>query len=53
VTFREPPAALSARVAEVPECVYGNPSSKTTVVLFGDSHAMQWFPTFFWGGWGS
>jgi peptidoglycan/LPS O-acetylase OafA/YrhL len=27
-----------------PECVYGNPSSKTTVVLFGDSHAMQWFP---------
>ena len=20
------------------------PSSKTTVVLFGDSHAMQWFP---------
>jgi peptidoglycan/LPS O-acetylase OafA/YrhL len=27
-----------------PECVYGNSSSKTTVVLFGDSHAMQWFP---------
>ena len=29
---------------ETPGCVYGNPSSKTTVVLFGDSHAMQWFP---------
>jgi peptidoglycan/LPS O-acetylase OafA/YrhL len=29
---------------KVPECVYGNPSSETTVVLFGDSHAMQWFP---------
>jgi hypothetical protein len=29
-----------------PECVYGNPSSETTVVLFGDSHAMQWFPAF-------
>jgi peptidoglycan/LPS O-acetylase OafA/YrhL len=29
---------------EAPECVYGNPSSKTTVELFGDSHAMQWFP---------
>jgi hypothetical protein len=29
---------------ESPECVYGNPSSKTTVILFGDSHAMQWFP---------
>jgi peptidoglycan/LPS O-acetylase OafA/YrhL len=27
-----------------PECVYGNPSSKTTVVLFGDSHALHWFP---------
>jgi hypothetical protein len=27
-----------------PECVYGNRSSETTVVLFGDSHAMQWFP---------
>ncbi len=27
-----------------PECVYGNPSSDTTVVLFGDSHAVQWFP---------
>lgn len=29
---------------ESPACVYGNPSSDTTVVLFGDSHAMQWFP---------
>jgi peptidoglycan/LPS O-acetylase OafA/YrhL len=27
-----------------PECVYGGSSSDTTVVLFGDSHAMQWFP---------
>ena len=25
-------------------CVYGNPRSGTTVVLFGDSHAAQWFP---------
>ncbi len=29
---------------EFPECVYGNPSSETTVVVFGDSHAMSWFP---------
>ena len=29
---------------ESPACVYGNPSSERTVVLFGDSHAMQWFP---------
>ena len=25
-------------------CVYGNPEAETTVVLFGDSHAAQWFP---------
>jgi hypothetical protein len=25
-------------------CVYGVPNSQTTVVLFGDSHAAQWFP---------
>ena len=35
---------LNPPETEVPECVYGNPSSKTTVVLFGDSHVMQWFP---------
>ena len=27
-----------------PPCVYGDPSSDTTVVMFGDSHMMQWFP---------
>lgn len=26
------------------ECVYGNPSSETTVVIFGDSHALHWTP---------
>lgn len=25
-------------------CTYGNKSSKTTVILFGDSHALSWFP---------
>ncbi|MEU5154269.1 acyltransferase family protein [Glycomyces sp. NPDC021274] len=25
-------------------CVYGDPDSDTTVYLFGDSHAAQWFP---------
>ncbi|MDQ5894837.1 MAG: hypothetical protein QG596_1098 [Actinomycetota bacterium] len=25
-------------------CVYGNPESKTTVALVGDSHALQWGP---------
>jgi peptidoglycan/LPS O-acetylase OafA/YrhL len=27
-------------------CVFGNPDSDTSVVLFGDSHAAQWFPAF-------
>jgi hypothetical protein len=27
-------------------CVFGDTASATTVVLFGDSHAAQWFPTF-------
>lgn len=35
---------LRAPETKSPECVYGDPSSKTTVVLFGDSHAMHWFP---------
>jgi peptidoglycan/LPS O-acetylase OafA/YrhL len=25
-------------------CVFGQPASPTTLVLFGDSHAAQWFP---------
>lgn len=25
-------------------CTYGNKNSKTTIVLYGDSHAAQWFP---------
>jgi hypothetical protein len=28
-----------------PECVYGDPDGATTVVVFGDSHALQYFPT--------
>jgi hypothetical protein len=28
----------------IPDCVYGDPSSPTVVVLFGDSHAAEWFP---------
>ena len=31
-----------------PACVYGDLDSSTTVVLFGDSHAMQWFPALEW-----
>ena len=27
-----------------PRCTYGRPGATTTVVLFGDSHALQWFP---------
>ena len=35
---------LTFTETEAPACVYGNRSSEVTVVLFGDSHAMQWFP---------
>lgn len=34
---------LSAAETTSPACVDGDPNSGTTVVLFGDSHAMQWF----------
>jgi peptidoglycan/LPS O-acetylase OafA/YrhL len=27
------------------ECTYGNLNAATTIVLYGDSHAAQWFPT--------
>jgi peptidoglycan/LPS O-acetylase OafA/YrhL len=27
------------------KCLYGNPEGKHTLILFGDSHAMQYFPT--------
>ncbi|MFE0629313.1 acyltransferase family protein [Streptomyces sp. NPDC058864] len=30
--------------AATPPCVYGDRSAPKTVVLFGDSHAAQWFP---------
>jgi hypothetical protein len=33
-----------ATATRSPRCVYGDPRSRTTVVLFGDSHAMQLFP---------
>ncbi|HEX7950155.1 MAG TPA: acyltransferase family protein [Candidatus Limnocylindrales bacterium] len=28
----------------IPDCVYGDRASSTVVVLFGDSHAAEWFP---------
>jgi peptidoglycan/LPS O-acetylase OafA/YrhL len=30
----------------LPPCNYGPPGGVKTVVLFGDSHALQWFPAF-------
>ncbi len=35
---------LDAATTVSPRCAYGDVTSKTTVVLFGDSHAAQWFP---------
>ena len=36
---------LSIADTESPECAFGDTASATTVVLLGDSHAAQWFPT--------
>ena len=35
---------VGAAATRSPACVYGNRRSRTTIVLFGDSHAMQYFP---------
>ncbi|MFI7387304.1 acyltransferase family protein [Streptomyces sp. NPDC049813] len=35
---------LNLTSVAVPACTYGDPAAATTVVLFGDSHAAQWFP---------
>ncbi len=35
---------LDQQTTEPKTCVFGDPSSPTSVVLFGDSHAAQWFP---------
>ena len=34
---------LTSSEVEPKVCIYGNQASDTTVVLFGDSHAAQWF----------
>ena len=31
-------------IASQSPCVYGDTTSSTTIVLFGDSHALSWFP---------
>lgn len=35
---------LPIRATGIAECVFGDQNSKTSVVLFGDSHAGEWFP---------
>ena len=35
---------LSNGQVRAKDCVYGEPTSAHTIVLFGDSHAAQWFP---------
>ena len=30
----------------LPPCRYGRPDASRTIVVFGDSHALQWFPAF-------
>lgn len=35
---------IQGSTVELPDCVYGDPDSDTTVILFGDSHALQYAP---------
>ena len=35
---------LSQPATTIPDCVFGDPGSSTIVILFGDSHAAEWFP---------
>jgi SGNH domain (fused to AT3 domains) len=35
---------LGFTATAVPPCVFGDTTSRTTVVMFGDSHATMWFP---------
>jgi peptidoglycan/LPS O-acetylase OafA/YrhL len=35
---------VKGKARRSPACVYGDPHGATTVVLFGDSHALQYFP---------
>ena len=37
---------VARREEDSPACEYGDRGSPTTIVLFGDSHAMQYFPAF-------
>ncbi|MEV6298627.1 acyltransferase family protein [Actinoplanes sp. NPDC051861] len=39
-------AGLSGPFRPDSDCVYGDRRGSRTVVLFGDSHALQWFPAF-------
>jgi hypothetical protein len=35
---------LEYEQAQPPECTFGKPTASASIVLFGDSHAAQWFP---------
>ncbi|MEI6736777.1 MAG: SGNH hydrolase domain-containing protein, partial [Actinomycetes bacterium] len=37
---------VSPESADMSECVWTNPTSDVTILLFGDSHIQQWLPTF-------
>jgi peptidoglycan/LPS O-acetylase OafA/YrhL len=43
-TLYEDGCLVEQHESSSPLCVYGNPRSNKTVVLFGNSHAMHWFP---------
>lgn len=43
-TIYESNCHLSLLAVETGDCFFGDPEATTTIALFGDSHAAQWFP---------
>ena len=46
ITYKDGCHTQTNQTASTKPCIYGDPNGNQTVVLFGDSHALSWFPAF-------
>ena len=46
ITYKDGCHTEENEPASTKPCIYGDPNGNQTVVLFGDSHALNWFPAF-------
>jgi len=46
ITYKDGCHTEENEPASTKPCIYGDPNGNQTVVLFGDSHALSWFPAF-------